>query len=120
MIKILLAAVLVSPLAACAAGDPPRPAQRVSGATGKLMSCEVTQSTGGEGGDIVYNMSCKPVVGGDIARIQNVGGDNFTVRYGSGTPAFGGGQVYILRYGSEPGEIYYGAPLDGNTGTIGR
>jgi hypothetical protein len=120
MNRFTIVAMLALPLAACAAGAAPPATRQVSTANGTLMSCAVTQSTGGEGGGIVYNMNCKPVVGGDIAQIENVDGDTFRVRYGSGTPAFGGGQVYILRYSGEPGEIRYGAPLDGNTGTVGR
>ncbi|MBO1077162.1 hypothetical protein [Roseomonas marmotae] len=88
--------------------------------TGVLMSCEVAGNTGGEGGGITYNMNCKPAIGGDVATVENLGSDSYRVTYGKGQPAHAGGPVYILRYGSEPGAVHYGAPLDGNIGTVGR
>ncbi|MDJ0388740.1 hypothetical protein QMO56_11510 [Roseomonas sp. E05] len=119
MKRVIMAAALALPMAACAGGSAPQQRQ-ASIPAGKLLSCGVRQAPGGENGRILYNMSCKPVVGGDIASIENVDGETFNVSYGSGAPAFGGGQVYVLRYGAEPGEIHYGKPLDGNIGTVGR
>ncbi|WP_439599149.1 hypothetical protein [Falsiroseomonas sp.] len=89
-----------------------------------LMSCQVQEVRGsGENTEVVYNMNCQPVVGGDATRVEATGMGEYRVTYGNGRPAFGGGPVYILRFNSElgaPGETRYGAPLDGNPGTARR
>jgi hypothetical protein len=89
-----------------------------------LMSCQVQEVRGtGENVEIVYNMNCMPVVGGDATKVESTGNGEYRVTYGNGRPAFGGGPVYILRFNSElgaPGETHYGAPLDGNPGTPRR
>ncbi len=91
---------------------------------GTLMSCQVQEVRGsGENTEVVYNMNCMPVVGGDVARVEQQQNGEYRVTYGAGRPAYGGGPVYILRFISELGQVgegYHGAPLDGNPGTARR
>lgn len=112
-----VAATLLLAAAALPAATSPAAAQT-------LMSCQVQEVRGsGENVEIVYNMNCMPVVGGDATRVESTGNGEYRVTYGNGRPAFGGGPVYILRFNSEfgaPGETRYGAPLDGNPGTARR
>lgn len=90
-----------------------------------LMSCEVTGIRGsGENVEIVYNeRNCRPVTSAEVLRADGTG-DNATAVYGSSQrSALGGGPVYIMRFGNSSGErgsTHYGAPLDGNVGTVGR
>lgn len=99
-------------------------ATQAAAQSGTLMSCQVQEVRGsGESTEIVYNMNCMPVVGGDVTKVQALSGGEYRVTYGAGRPAFGGGPVYILRFTSElgaPGDLHYGAPLDGNVSTPRR
>ncbi|WP_203072069.1 hypothetical protein [Falsiroseomonas ponticola] len=113
------AALLLSAAPLLAQTAPARP-----NAPGTLMSCQVQEVRGsGENTEVVYSMNCMPVVGGDVARVEQQQNGEYRVTYGAGRPAYGGGPVYILRFNSELGQVgegHHGAPLDGNPGTARR
>jgi hypothetical protein len=87
-----------------------------------LLSCEVQEiRSSGDGPQVVYGMSCRPVDGGNVTEVRTATGGEIEVTYGAGSPVLGGGPIYILRYSTDPGDrTHYGPALDGNIGTAGR
>jgi hypothetical protein len=89
-----------------------------------LMSCEIQQvRSSGENTEIVYSHNCRPVTNAEVLRTETGPNGEIRIIYGRERPALGGGPIYIMRHGDtgrERGTAHYGAPLDGNVGTVGR
>jgi hypothetical protein len=87
-----------------------------------LLTCDVQEVRGsGEGAEVIYSMNCRPVVNGDVTDVRTGANGEIEVTYGAGRPVLAGGPIYILRFSNNPSNTtHYGAPLDGNIGSVGR